>query len=185
MNEEHPTTDIQPDAESTPAAGGSEAGSPTVASSEDGGSLTLAEINQLLGKQYKDKETALKSLKDMSSQAGKVSDLQGRKEEADTLKERLEALELDNFFARNPEHESNREILEALALKYKTTVPKAVELDAYQEFAKRVEKKEKRTTVMDSKNRQQSSNDRQKALEDAKKTGEWGKFLIQHHVKTE
>lgn len=178
-----PTNDVQPGAENIPAAGGNEAGSQTPASTQDGQNLTLAEINELLGKQYPDKTTALKSLKDMSSFAGRAADQLGKQndEAVSKLQKEIDAMKLDTFYARNPEHEANREILEALALKNNVTVEEATELDAYKEFAKGV-KKEKRT-VVESNTRQQPSDDKKKAFEEAKKTGDFGKYLADFAIK--
>lgn len=181
--DEHLTNGAQPGDAGTSSSGGAQAGSEGSNPSEDGSSLTLTEINQLLGKQYKDKTSALKSLKDMSSMAGKAADLGGRKEESTgALEERMKALELDAYFARNPDHEANREILEALALKNNTTIQKAADLEVYKELSKRASKPEKRT-VVESKNRQQTTSDRDKAFEQARSTGDWGSFIVEHHMK--
>lgn len=182
MSEEHPTESTQPSESNVSSEGGEEAVSQAPSDAQDGNNLTLAELNELLGKNFKDKATALKSLKDMSSQAGKSADLEGRVKEFDALKQSVDEIKLDAWFARNPEHEANREILEALAHKHDTTIQEAVELEAYQELNKRAPKSEKRTSVMDSKKRQQSSDDRDKALEEAKKSGNFGAFLAKYHA---
>lgn len=180
METEHLTSETQPSAESTPAVGGDEAGSQAPSSTEGGDNLTLAELNELLGKQYKDKATALKSLKDMNSMAGRAADQSGKKDVE--LAKRLEALEIENFYARNPEHEANREILEAFAVQHNISVKEAAELDVYKKFAKKGTSDQKRT-VMDSKPRTQPvSSDRDKDFEEAKRTGEWGKFLVKYHA---
>jgi hypothetical protein len=183
--DEHLTNGAQPGAETSPASGGTAAGSEGSNPSGDGSTLTLAEINDLLGKQYKDKATALKSLKDMSSMAGKAADLSGRKDdqEISTLKAEMEAIRLDSWFTKNPEHEPNRKILAALAKANNTTIEKAVELEEYQEISKRTSKPERRT-VVDSKSRQQPSDTRNKDFEKAKK-GEmdWGTFLRKNYIE--
>lgn len=191
---EIPTNGAQPDAVSTPAADGAEAGSAVSSPSEDGSTLTLAEINQMLGKQYKDKATALKSLQDMSSMAGRAADLMGRQNGEQPGNEentkRIEALELDNFFARNPEHEANKTILEALAKANNISIQKATELEAYQDVVKRTAKSEKRT-VVDSKPRQQSAAPDKAYTEDfakAKQSGDpsaWGKLVVDHVLTNE
>ena len=183
--DEHLTNGAQSDDASTPSADGTAAGSEGSNPSGDGSTLTLAEINDLLGKQYKDKATALKSLKDMSSMAGKAADLSGRKDdqEVSSLKAEIEAIKLESWFARNPEHEGNRKILEALAKANNTSIEKAAELEEYQALVKPTSKPEKRT-VVDSKNRQPSTDTRDKDLDKAKK-GEldWGAYLRKHYIE--
>jgi len=183
--DEHLTYGAQPGDASTPSSGGTAAGSEGSDPSADGLSLTLAEINGLLGKQYKDKTTALKSLKDMSSMAGKAADLSGRRDdqEVSSLKAEIEAIKLESWFARNPEHESNRKILEALAKANSTSIEKAAELEEYQAITKPSSKPEKRT-VVESRNRQQPSDTRDKDLEKAKKGDmDWGTFLRKNYIE--
>jgi len=70
-------------------------------------SLSFAEINELTGKDYKDKDSALKSIKDMSSMAGKAADLEGKlkkkeeslspDEELSAVKEQLSQTQRDIF----------------------------------------------------------------------------------------
>jgi hypothetical protein len=131
---DNPTEDTQAGAESTPAAVGEEA----VSTSAE--SLSLEELNQLTGLNFNSKESALKSIKDMQSHAGKVSDLEGRlkqleqtPEERDSERdERIKALELDNFFARNQEHEENRTLLEKIAKADNISVAEAINTNEYQ-----------------------------------------------------
>ena len=144
MDPANPTAVPQADGvDVTPAAGD--------AAATNAATLTLDEINAITGKTYKDKETALKSLKDMSSMAGKAADQMGRKPETVTDTERIKALELDNFYARNPEHEANRDILEALADKNGVSVKEAIELPAYKSMLEKtaasVETKKPRTVA--------------------------------------
>lgn len=160
--EENPTEVPQVEAESTPAATGDEAVS-------DANSLTLEEINNLTGKQYKDKETALKSIKDMSSQAGKAADLEGKLKEAlesgtetpddvvKKLRDELRATQEDVFFANNPEHKENRKILEGIAKAEGVSLADALNSDVYKEVfeAKKIAKEsQSKRTIASSKNRQ-------------------------------
>lgn len=103
--------------------------------------LSLAEINELTGKNYKDKETALKSIKDMSSQAGKAADLEGKlakaKEavgngenpEVAELREQLNQLQQDAFYSQNPE--VNRALAETIAKANGITPQEAIATDLY------------------------------------------------------
>lgn len=151
-NVENPTTEAKPTAASTPAEGGAEA------ASQPAESLTLAEINEITGKNYKSKDSALKSLRDMTKQAGKVADLEGKLErsaEESTTAQRLAELETDNFFARNPQHEANRELLEALAKANGVSVKEASELGTYKSTVERMQAAQPaQRTVMESSQRQ-------------------------------
>lgn len=146
MEEENLTIETQAqDAGSTSGAGDT-----AVTHSE---SLTLEEINAITGMSYKSKDSALKSIKDMKSMAGKAADLSGRPvEKQEDVAARIKALELDAFYARNPQHETNREILEALAETHGVSVKEATDLPAYKRIATAVEPREPRT-VADSNNR--------------------------------
>ena len=127
-------------------------------------SLTLAEINKLTGKDYKDKDSALKSIQDMSKQAGKASDLEGKlraaleqpaentpevkpDDEVDTLRKEVSTLKTDNFFAQNPNHAENRELLEALAKANNVSLTEAVDLPAYKGVMDRLSAPAKRTVA--------------------------------------
>lgn len=190
MDEEHLTDETQPSAADVQAEGGDEAGSPAPDQNKSAtveSSLTLDEINSLLGKQYKDKDTALKSLKDMSSQAGKVADLLGRtepKQEGDK-DDRYRELEMEVFYARNPEHEANKNILEAFATQHKVSIKEAVELPEYKELSdklKGAEEAKERRTVVDSNRRQPVSDEYQEDRKKAMETGDWGSFMVKHHL---
>lgn len=174
------TNDTQPDAVSTPAAGGEKAGTTADDTPQAGDTLSLAEINSITGKQFKDKDTALKSLKDMSSQAGKAADLEGRNKDLKDLQAKVEKMEADKFFDANAEYGANRTLIEALAKANGQTFDGVIATDAYKD-AKRAAPKEKRT-VMDSTRRTQSSESRDKDFEEARKSGKWGSFVVRHHM---
>lgn len=161
MDTENPTNNAQPDAVSTQAAGGNEAAS--TQDTSEVASLSLKEINEITGKQYKSKESALKSIRDMSKQAGKVADLEGQLTATLTKSEieaqtsaRIAELETDNFFARNPQHEANRDLLTELAKANGVSVKEAVELEVYQKILERMTPAgaTQKRTVMDSSTRQ-------------------------------
>lgn len=143
--------------------------------------LTLSEINEITGKQYKDKSTALKSLKDMSSQAGKAADLEGKLKKAESepsstedeikaLKEQIAQNQTDMFFAENPDHKSNRELLEALAVKHGVSVREAADLDSYkslQESLKAGKEAQSKRTVADSNKRVSSDTKEEERYKEA------------------
>lgn len=137
-------------------------------------SLSLEEINSITGMNYKDKETALKSIKDMKSQAGKAADLEGKikqaqadpqtsdeqvqalREQLNSLTEKLNQSETEAFFNSNEEYKSNRALIEKLAKADGVSPREVVESDVYKSVAKEPEKR----TVAASNNRQApSSND--------------------------
>lgn len=104
-------------------------------------SLTLAEINELTGMSYKDKDSALKSIKDMKSQAGKAADLEGKLKtameatgdgsnpEVAELREKLNQVELDNFYSKNPD--VNKALAETIAKANGISVQEAIATDLY------------------------------------------------------
>lgn len=97
--------------------------------------FTLEELNAITGKTYKSKDSAIKSIKDMNSMAGKAADIIGNDKKAGESKaqyeERIAALEQDNFLARNPQHEANLELLQTLAKGAGVSLKEAAELPAY------------------------------------------------------
>lgn len=97
------------------------------------GAMTLTELNSLLGKNFSDKETALKSIKDTFSYVGKKTD---------TVKEDLsksgymtkEQFENELFFRDNPEHSKNKDVLEALAKAKGVTLREASQNESYKQL---------------------------------------------------
>ena len=89
------------DAQLTPANGGGTVDSPA---------LTLAELNSFLGSDFKDKDTALKALKDTKDFVGKrkediLKDAQPIiKPVDDTLISEVQSLKKDLFYTQNPQY---------------------------------------------------------------------------------
>lgn len=178
-NEETLTDDTQVDASQLNAAAGDEAESLA-------DNLTLAEINALTGKDYKDKGAALKSIVDMSKQAGKAADLEGKlkayeqaksetsddqtTDEVATLREEMAAMKTDQFFAQNPDHAENRDLLEALAFKNNVSLREAVELPAYKGVMDKIAAPEKRTVA--ASNNRVSSTPAEDPISEAVKSGD-------------
>lgn len=162
METENLTEDTQVEASQLNAPTGDEADS--VATDN---SLSLDEINSITGMNYKDKDTALKSIKDMKSQAGKAADLEGKikaaqadpktsdeavavlQEQLNTLTEQLNQSQADSFFSSNEEYAANRALIEKLAKADGISPKEVVESDVYKSVAKEPEKR----TVAASNNR--------------------------------
>lgn len=128
MDTENQTEETQVDASQLNAAPGNEAVStPEV--------FTLEELNAITGKTFKTKESALKSIKDMNSMAGKAADLIGNDKKASEsqieYEKRIAALEQEAFLARNPQHEANLDLLQTLAKGAGVSFKEAAELPAY------------------------------------------------------
>lgn len=89
--------------------------------STDGGaavaeSLSLAELNQTLGKTFKDTATALVALKETQSWVGKKIDAANPAlAPVDTsLKEKVNSLEKEVFYASNPQFKGHETIIQAM-----------------------------------------------------------------------
>ena len=95
-------------------------------SSNTADALSLNELNTVLGKTYKDKESALKSLKDTFSYVGKKTEDITPKIDPNQFISR-EQYETDMFYSRNAEYSTPevREVIDAMA-KAKGISPKDV-----------------------------------------------------------
>ena len=155
---EHLTEETQADASQLNAAAGDEAESVAPDSSATD-SLTLEELNEITGKNYKDKDSALKSIKDMNSQAGKAANLEGQikaakqdpevsSDELATLREELNQTKLEVFYSQNPD--ANRELLETIAKANGLSPQEAMNTDLYKNT---VAKEPEKRTVAASNNR--------------------------------
>lgn len=151
---ETPTEEAQVDTSQLNVATGDEAETVVPDNSDN---LSLAEINEITGMSYKDKETALKSIKDMKSQAGKAADLEGKLKAAsengddaryNELQEQLNQTKLEVFYSQNPD--VNRELVETIAKANGITPQEAVNTDLYKNTATAPKKR----TVATSNNRQ-------------------------------
>lgn len=177
MEDENLTQEAQVDeSQLNSATGENEADSEPV-------SFTLEEINKLTGKQYKSKESALKSIEDMSKMAGKAADLLGKDKKLSETKteyeERIAALETEAFLARNPQHESNLDLLQMLAKAEGVSLRQASELPAYQKVLEGQKTVPDKRTVADPQRRVQKPKepDITDVLGDAQKSGE---YVAQH-----
>ena len=168
QNTDTPTVETQVDDSQLKSATGNTAESVATDNQPSADSLSLAEINDITGMSYKDKETALKSIKDLKSQAGKAADLEGKLKNLPTdnngktddsayneLKEQLNQLQNDNFYTKNPD--ANRDLVETIAKANGMSREEAMQTELYKNTVAAPEKR----TVASSNNRiaQPSSDD--------------------------
>lgn len=148
---ETPTEGTQADESQLNSAAGTKAESAT-------DSLTLAEINEITGMSYKDKDSALKSIKDMKSQAGKAADLEGKVKAAQAdpntsnellakLQDELNQTKLEVFYSKHPD--ANKELIETIAKANGISPQEAMESELYKNTVTAPSKR----TVADSNNR--------------------------------
>lgn len=158
------TNDTQADESQLNSAAGDEAESVAADTSAD--TLSLAEINEITGMEYKDKETALKSIKDMKSQAGKAADLEGKikaakadpestNEDVASLREELNQTKLEVFYSQNPD--VNKELVETIAKANGISPQEAINTDLYKNTV--AKEPEKRTVAASNSRVAQPAND--------------------------
>lgn len=138
-------------------------------------SIPLSELNKMLGKDFKDKDTAIKSLKDTQSYTADVgvlkkrlSELEGGSASAATgdiveVKAQISALQNDLYFERNPKYKSARPIVEKLARAEGKRLDEVVDMPEFKELFTKVEgfdKSQSMRTVLESNPRLASSQDK-------------------------
>jgi len=91
--------------------------------------LSLDELNETLGKQFKDKDSAIKAIKDTFSYVGKkVDDVEAQlKSKGFISKKELEEV---LFFRDNPEYGAHKDIIDAYASKFGISAKEAVKSEA-------------------------------------------------------
>lgn len=104
-------------------------------------SVSLEELGDIMGTQYKDKETALKSVKDTKNFVGKAG--QAPKETPEVAKPEGDFIsksefETEMFYKGNDEFTTNRELIDALALKNSQTPQEVVVSESYKTIADKV-----------------------------------------------
>lgn len=136
-------------------------------------SLSLAEMNAFLGKNFTDIETAKKAIKDTFNYVGKKAE-----PDEDLLKAKgyLTKEQLDNelFFRDNPDHASNKSILEALAKANNVSIQEAAKMDSYKklfEGAQEFEKSKSLKSVLNPSPRLQQAIDKGKTVAELKSQG--------------
>lgn len=177
--EVHPTEETQVDDSQLKSATGDEAVTQPEA-------LTLAEINEITGMSYKSKEAALKSIKDMKSMAGKAADLSGKTVDIASLQTEIENLKEREFLARNPQVETNLEVLKLIAKGAGVSLQEAAELPQFKSLteAKAGEPVTKRTIASSNNRTVQSTNDQAfNAEEHAGDATKMGEFVVNQFFK--
>ncbi len=104
-NQDYSPSNPSPDATHVDAAGGAENVNPNA--------LTLAELNVLLGREYKDKESALKGIKDTYSFVGKKVEASASPTPATPFAsaQDVKVLQEELFYSQNPDYKDYRKTI--------------------------------------------------------------------------
>ena len=138
--------------------------------------IPLSELNKGLGKDFKDKDTALKSLRDTQSYVAQVGTLKSQLEKLQTqpqtpqasgeiaeLKAQLENIQKENFFERNQPLKTIRPTVEAFAKAHGKPLNEVAEMPEIKELLTKVsgfEQSQKMRTVLESNPRLASMTDK-------------------------
>jgi hypothetical protein len=153
--------------EPAPNVGG---GAPGSAPQPNVEGLTLAELNQLTGREFPTRESALKSIKDTYSFVGQrkediekeiLGKLGGTVEKTDSVAKELEEMRKERFFDKNPQYASPE--VRELITKLGGNPVEVVESPAFKAVFEKVqgyEESQKLKTVLDSNPRLASSVDK-------------------------
>lgn len=165
-------------AETNPDANleGASSGNSAVGGETPQESIPLSELKNILGKNWKDKDTALKSLKEMQSYTGKVGPLEKELSELKSktigvatppanneVIQRISSLENELWFEKNSQYKSMRPIVEKLAKAEGKGLHEVVELPELKDLfskAQGFEKTQNLRTVLESNPRLASSQDK-------------------------
>lgn len=135
--------------------------------------LTLSEMNAYLGKNFPDKATALKALKDTFIFVGKKTE-----KVEENLKEKgfMTKQEFDDalFYRDNPNHAPHKEVLDSIAKAKGISLSEAAKTDSYKklfEGAENYTKSQSLKSVLESNPRLASVENRAKTVQDAIKAG--------------
>jgi len=135
--------------------------------------MTLTEINSHLGKNFADKDTALKALKDTFSYVGKKVEPDEALIKAQGYMTRAE-LENELFFRDNPGHAGNKDILSAIAESKKISYAEAAKTESYKKLfdgATEFEKNQSLKSVLSPSPRIQQAIERGKSVIELKQQG--------------
>lgn len=137
--------------------------------------LTLPELNQLLGRDFKSKDSALKSIGDTfkfaTTRVADVTKVAEAKvdENYKKLAEGFEAQSREMFFLQHPEHAPNRKLIESLG----SNPSDVVNSDVYKEVSGKLSEHDKTVklkTVLESNPRLAASRDNMTKAADLKKS---------------
>lgn len=136
--------------------------------------LSLKEINDLLGKDYKDKETALKSIKDTVSYVGKKKEDIAREilgnNQSESLQKEIKQIKENMFYKDNPDLENYRTLIQKLG-DNPADVVNSPEFKSIYEKAKGFDESAKMKTVLQSSPRLASVRDNFAKAQEAMKSG--------------
>lgn len=168
MDEDNRTSDTIPDDVDVASSEGNEkVSAQTPNEGADLTSLSLEELNGVLGRQFKTKEGALKSIKDTYAFVGKQKGESGEKE-ATSSNEEIEALRTELYFTQNPDLNDARPILEALAKANGQSVQEAAQTELFQQTLSKIKgADQEKATVMEGNRRFVPGEDQQKEFADA------------------
>ena len=162
-----------------------EAKSETSSDEEKSSSLTLDELNAILGKSFKTKESALKSLRETNAYVGKrkqeieneLKDTSNK--EMDKLTKKLNTLEKENFYSKNPQYKEFEGLIEKLSLDADRT--KAVESEEFKSIFSKIAAKDEsqpqRSVLHSNPEISDNSTEYEKQFQKAQKTGDWTEVL--------
>ena len=138
--------------------------------------LTLSELRSVLGKDFKDKETALKSLKDTQSYVGKVGQLEkelttlrnqpasaANTQDVSEVKAEIRKMKDELWFADNAAYKPHRTLVEKYAKAEGKTFSEIVESPEFKDVFSKIqgfEQSQKMRTVLESNPRLASSQDK-------------------------
>jgi len=148
-------------------------GSPVAPTGETADGMTLTELNQTLGKNFTDKASALKALKDTFSYVGKKTepDEELLRAKGYMTKQDFEA---EIFLRDNPQHLANKKILESIAKSEGVTLVEAAKTPEYSklfESASEYEKAQSLKTVLNPNPRLQQAQERTTTVQELKQNG--------------
>jgi hypothetical protein len=151
-------------------------GDATKTASPDKDTLSLSEINSILGKQFPDKATALKALKDTQSYVGKKEE-----DVAKDLREKgfltREELENELFYRDNPDYSAHKDTIEAIAKSKGISTKEAANSESFKnlfEGATKYEETKKMKSVLEPSPRLRQAMDRASTVNTLKSQGRAG-----------
>jgi hypothetical protein len=136
-------------------------------------SLSLKELNTMLGKNFSDKDTALKAVKETFSYVGKKTEINEDDLKAKGFVSRTE-FEKELFYRDNPDHVKNQDVLEALAKSKGVSLREASQTESYKklfEGATNYEKSQSLKSVLESNPRLVSAMSRTSNIQELKSQG--------------
>lgn len=165
---------ITPDALPADNAGGQGAVADVKVPAEgEADSLSLKELNTMLGKNFSDKDTALKAVKETFSYVGKKTEINEDDLKAKGFVSRTE-FEKELFYRDNPDHVKNQDVLEALAKANGISLREASQIESYKklfEGATNYEKSQSLKSVLESNPRLASAMSRTSNIQELKSQG--------------